>query len=329
MVINNKFLFKLQLRFPWLAKTGIFKFITAGDGYIPEEEQPHFKQYGASNDLPIINPSGQYIEYLPVDEAQRLKDADSMACTCFGTNNGIEIYANAKWHENWNNSDRFPAKNSGVTRNGNSVSNVISSINSDGLVGEILWPTLPEMTWNEFYSAIPSNIKAEGKKWTHEYKLEMQTVGTHTSLMMDALKRGPLGVGVFAWYKYRDTYRSYGKANHWCVVIGYKEGEYWLVYDSIAPFVKKLAWDFRFAVAKVITVKRLKDIDKLESLRRRGFKYIQRTDKLNGGRGEMYEINDNGLRELTKDDKIQQGAKMLAERKDLTGVSEELFKQLI
>ena len=53
-------------------------------------------------------------------------------------------------------------------------------------------------------------------------------------------------IGVYAWAEKNGKYffPKNGRYTHATVLVGYKKGEYWLVFDSYEPFLKKLEWNY-------------------------------------------------------------------------------------
>lgn len=211
-----------------------------------------------------LQPDGNWLPYIPQGEEQYNTSFDSQACASFGTTNAIEILKRRLFGSTENYSDRFVAKGSDTTPQGNSPHKVAEFIRKSGMVYEPDYPFTADLTtWEKFYSAIPENlmILAQGimaeLDFTHEY------VPTYAIALMNALKYSPLGISVYAWIKDPLTglyYQPLGYANnHWVVLLGYKKNEYWLIYDSYdlgsqGDYLKKLTWDHPFSIAKKYTL---------------------------------------------------------------------------
>ena len=74
-----------------------------------------------------------------------------------------------------------------------------------------------------------------------------------------ALKRSPVGVAVYAWKLGENGLYIKPEGvqdTHWTLLVNFKEGEYWEIFDSYSPFRKKLAWDYNFGYAKVYYLKK-------------------------------------------------------------------------
>jgi peptidoglycan hydrolase-like protein with peptidoglycan-binding domain len=148
-----------------------------------------------------INATGDWRTYEPPGEWQR--DMTTMfetdACVSFSANDTLETYGNyCIKHNLWpsdlvqwlqvkgyfnpdgtlNFSDRFTAKMSGTTMNGNTLPAVWESIRVNGLVPETAWPSdfshLPtqgetQANWDKYYAPIPADVIALGKEFLSRF----------------------------------------------------------------------------------------------------------------------------------------------------------------
>lgn len=105
----------------------------------------------------IVNESGDWRPYAPKHEKQR-DPLETMACVSFSCNNCIEIQYNFYGDEP-NFSDRFLAKMSGTTPQGNWCDRVADTARKIGLVKEEEWPNNRYKTWAEYYAEIPQSVK--------------------------------------------------------------------------------------------------------------------------------------------------------------------------
>lgn len=270
------------------------------NGYIEEEIDERDYVFGATGQKVVVREDGQWSEiFTPKSEHQSKRNVDVMACVTFSLMNLIEFLGFYKWGYDWNKSDRYIAKASNTTRNGNSMRNVIDTVRKVfGVVDEEDWAFEDSFTWNEYYKDIPANIIDKGQDWLKSYNVEYSSIVNNKKLMMEALKYSPLWVAGFAWALSNGLYRSWGTANHAFIIIGYKEGEYWLAFDSYSPFIKKLDWDFNFAYMKgvYLTKKEVEfDWDEMEKLVDKGIKYILLL--------EPYEIYNDGAYEIDLENK--------------------------
>src|SRR5258708_1025915 len=105
----------------------------------------------------VRNPSGDWRNYLPTEEHQYSNNTDTMACVSFSCNNDLEIQSKFLGSE-VTLSDRFLAKMSGTTKDGNYLDKVANTARNVGLVTEDLWPAPNNYTWDFYYSPIPQEV---------------------------------------------------------------------------------------------------------------------------------------------------------------------------
>lgn len=146
----------------------------------------------------VRNASGNYEPYLPPGEWQKSDDGDSMACVTFGELNGMETEEKRQTGKQFNYSDRWIAKMSDTTRDGNYLWKVADTIREYGLVLESSYPTPTSYTWNEYHADIPepllSELKAEGKAWLKKWDFKYEFVDFSKASLIKHLKHGPIVV---------------------------------------------------------------------------------------------------------------------------------------
>lgn len=236
------------------------------DGFLyPEVDEKKDYVLGASRSAPfeVINDLGSWLNCLPLGEAQKRGGFDSNSCVSFGNNSILQILKRFKG-ERVNYSERFTAITGGQKRYGADPHTILESMRKNGVVPEELLPFTDEITsWGE-YTDLPDGLEDIAERWlqTHEIKHEYVYLpnpnippSTRQNLLLDALQRSPVGVSVYAWVKDGDFYVKPDNVRdtHWCVLVDAKPNDHvphWVVFDSYKPFVKKLAWDFRFDIAK-------------------------------------------------------------------------------
>jgi hypothetical protein len=248
-----------------------------------EQVKPEKHLMGVGSFWKEIKPDANWVElFLKLKaETQFGKLLETMGCTGYGTNKILQMIWFFVFNILFNISDRFTNKMSGTTKNGNTVDAPIDATRKYGFVLEEEYPwDRDTFTWEEYYKAVPKDVlaKAKARKDDWEFEHEYVPVGNKEAIK-NALKTSPLGGTVPAWYKGDDgIYHDYGYTpNHWSVVIiGYKEGEYWLCGDSYPDdfqyndnpqpqeFIKKLAWDFKFGC-----IKRYKITDKRDATKKK------------------------------------------------------------
>lgn len=327
------------------------------DGYIHKEIEPGEHHFGAVQ-REVLQEDGQWTAYLPEEERQSGRLVETMGCTGYGSDNAMEIFIKRKYGLTVNFSDRAINKVSNTTKSGNTINNVLDTIRKlFGEVAESLWTwDRDTFTWDMYYSSIPKSIYDVGKNWLNFNELSYENVALNPKMMMDALKYSPLVVAGYAWYLENGLYRSYGRANHCFIIVGYVEGKYWLAYDSYSPFLKKLAWDYQFGACKSINInikEPVKDYSlgvsdaqvEINNLMAKGYKYIQRPQ----ANGEFYELTKEGLKYIQdintisseinssiselpegeeKQKLIDTMIRTLAQNRMLIGINEELYNKL-
>lgn len=246
-------------------------------GLILEPQDPKLWMFGglsgiAAEDHTVLREDGQWLDFLPKFEPQSDMYMDCMGCVSFSALNTLETIARYR-NIDLNCSDRFTAKMSGTTSNGNSFSKVWSSIaENDGTVPEDLWPFSSSIkTWSEFYATIPNEIITVGKERLDNIKVRYESVTTDKESLMDALRFGPLQVAIYAYPSIdsNGVYVATTKiANHGVMLVGYVYGKYWLIFDSYENDsnshdgqIKKLAWNTKISAALLPTIIQINGVD--------------------------------------------------------------------
>jgi hypothetical protein len=218
---------------------------------------------------------GQWTEYAPECEIQKTDYTDLMDCVTESAINALSILLQRKFELYVDRSQRFTAKMSGTTHNGNSLFGVSDSLRHDGTVEEKDWARDRSMTWNEYYKDIPASIRKKGVQFTDQFEITYEKVPTHKNALKEALKYGPVQVIGYAWASDNGLYYDYGYApNHAFLLVGYVEGQYWIVYDSYPTdfiidensdkqeYIKHLSWDYQFGDALLYSIKLLPESKK-------------------------------------------------------------------
>lgn len=124
----------------------------------------------------LRNPSGDWTAYAPQGENQKFRNFDTMACVTYSALDSIETQLRLLTGQNFNFSDRFIAKLSGTTQNGNSLQEVADTIRKYGLVPEEVWPASDDFVWADYYKDIPAEILAKGKLFLNEWNITYEWV---------------------------------------------------------------------------------------------------------------------------------------------------------
>lgn len=217
----------------------------------------------------ILEPTGDWSKYLPEKELQA-KNFETFNCTAFATCNIIEILTKRKYNEDVNYSDRFLGIVAGTRPPGNDPLKVAQAVRDNGLVPEYSHFSLPAETVDDYYSFGDNekDLRSIGKSWLDSWEFRYDIVPTTPETMMEALRYSPLGVAVYGWIKEGEYYvRPEGVSpNHWTVaVVGYKEGQYWLIYDSYEDSdspIKKLPWNYKFGFCVRYSLRKYTETEK-------------------------------------------------------------------
>lgn len=216
----------------------------------------------------VLEPTGQWTEFMPECEIQKTDFTDLMDCVTESAINAISILLQRKFNILIDRSQRFTAKMSGTTRSGNSLFAVSDSLRHDGTAEETDWKRDRTMTWNEYYMDIPAFVRKRALKILDQFEISYEKVPTSKAGLKEALKYGPVQVIGYAWASENGIYKDYGYSpNHAFLLVGYVEGQYWIVYDSYPTdfiidenstkqeFIKHLSWDYSFGDALLYSIK--------------------------------------------------------------------------
>lgn len=203
----------------------------------------------------VLQFDGQWDSYLPIYEPQA-EYFETDGCTVWGTQNAVEILFKKIYGSEANYSERFTYNMIPVIPPGSDPHTVAECIRKTGLIDNDLLPMTE--TYVEFTQPVSSVYKAKGKEWVKQFDFGHEwifniglSVNDKPAIMLEALRYSPIGIGVFAWHKNGDLYSDLGQSNnHFCVCFGYKENEYWKIFDSYDQSIKHLEWNFNFQSAK-------------------------------------------------------------------------------
>jgi len=144
----------------------------------------------------IRNPSGDWTPYLVRTEKQWFPTLDTQACVSFSANNVSEIQVKQQTGVEVNFSDRFLAKMSGTTHQGNWLYIVGDTLRKIGGVLEEEWPVPPEpFGWDDYYSPIPQFILDRAKpQFLDKYTIQTEFIGISITEIEKHLKHAPLQI---------------------------------------------------------------------------------------------------------------------------------------
>lgn len=218
----------------------------------------------------ILMPTGHgWEKYMPTAEAQRRGEIETNCCPAYGTLNAVEALGRLQYGLSFQNnlSERYLSIMSGMNGYGGWPFEVAEIMRKDcGAVPEVFLPFTDKTdSLKKFFSPNPMSYSLFkiGLSWKKKYDFKHGwvftggTVAQKQAKMMEALKYSPLGVSGYAWSLHYDgKYYKDGPDIHWFNIFDYVEGEYWLAFDSYAPYVKKLDWNYDFGYAEVYSLTR-------------------------------------------------------------------------
>lgn len=248
-------------------------------GYIPpiiDEEKDYVLGAERSAPFEIVLDAGDWRDGLPAGEEQRKSGFETYSCTNFGWLNLVETYMKKIFFIDENYCERFLAVVSGQTREGNDPQKPAEALRKMGIVQERLLPFIEGMKWETYFYPNPMSpyYLSEALKWLDDYEFKHEYIFTKTTLsekqrlLVQALKRSPVGVSVYAWEKNTEGFyiKPLGvKDNHWTTLVYAEQGKYWLIYDSYSEngdFLKKLDWNYDFGVAKGFYLRKKTEAEK-------------------------------------------------------------------
>src|SRR3990167_59139 len=230
-------------------------------GYIKDSITKDDYILGGISKIPkeVLVPDGQWDNYLPTEEFQNIQGIETSACATFHTLNPVEILIKRLYNKDENFSDRFLAWNSGTSTQGNSPHTVSEYLRKGGVPYQMQWPNFDNVdSFEEFYKTPPAKLIEKARDFLNNYSFSHEWVNTDTESLKNALQYSPLGASVQAWEE-KDGYniRTQPKDNHWVVIYGYKDKEYWKVFDSYENTHKKLVWNYGFGMCKRYHIQKL------------------------------------------------------------------------
>lgn len=235
--------------------------------------------------------SGDWTPYFPPGEWQKDMAAnfETDACVSFSAADSMETYgnwaiANSKWpasavqflrtngyfnadNKTLNFSDRFIARMSNTTINGNSFPNVGDTIRHFGLVPEGAWPFPIAAVeadsvdaWETYYTPVPSYVQAMGAEFLRHFTPQYEWVkypGMAANLPQ-ALTISPLWIGTAVCTPWNTAAPIQGcgpGCAHGTMLGAIEAGGQADILDHYQPFVKHFApnYDITYALRIVLT----------------------------------------------------------------------------
>jgi len=304
MNFKNKVLFKINEKLPWVYTQLVKVGLQWNDGVNEKSENETFDKdwkrkegelVGGEFEPKDYQSDGQWLGFVYDEEEQKQNGVETMSCASQAPVNGIEVLEFRKWNKKPQYSKRFVAMGSGTTYRGNTPTATMDFIRTKGMCSEGAWGWGNVKSWKDFYKKPPQQVWDWAADWVRRYVFSYERlVYSYTHVLLKNLKRSPLPVAVDAWHKDRNGkyYRVSSRSNHFCLLVGYKLDDYWLVLDSYPPFIKKLRWDYRFDYTRVMYLRHRDEKFNTEALvqkKRDGVEYFLHVDD----RGKFYKITDD------------------------------------
>lgn len=204
-----------------------------------EGQRPTDWLVGAIN-YEVRNSSGDWRDFLPTGEKQK-DPAETMACVSFSGLNSLEIQTKHQTGADINYSDRFTAKMSGTTKQGNYLWAVADSMRLHGVVLQSVYPTPANYNWDSYYSEIPQSVKDQAIRLDIAYEfLPIRQTSLDKETLAYHLKHAPLQVTVPAPYP-----------NHAVLAI-HISGNTVYYFDSYSPFLKTMDYSKITSALKIV-----------------------------------------------------------------------------
>ena len=208
-------------------------------------QQPQDYLFGTA-EKKLLNPLGDWSMYLPDEEIQKKREGeDTSACVTFSALNCLETLGN--FHRQFINcADKFTANMSGTIRGwGNYLRSVAESIRRDGVVDEVDYPFK-----EPYYEQVPQEVLQKAYKLpvVYEWLKRSEDREKQNKYLKEALQYAPIQVTVNAWGKpdkngvYQQ--RKNKDNNHAVMLYKIDKDGYYHIFDSYAPYRKKLAPDY-------------------------------------------------------------------------------------
>jgi hypothetical protein len=261
MVID--FLKKLLISEPSKTNLGVINKGPGPTDYIAGQESAvKYEEINNSMDWRMLFPKGEY---------QNSVYFDSRACVTFSADNSLETQAPAlrtigklsqnqitklkNWgyideNNQFNFSDRFGAKGSGTTLEGNYLQKVADFLRNVGTVPEKMWayPRLqrePVFTWADYYRDIPDSVQEFAKNFLEIFEVKYEWVQPSISEMKKHLKQAPLQIAAPVcpgWFTDNPVKTCPQTAPEHATLLLYidENDNGYFIGDSYEPFIKKL-----------------------------------------------------------------------------------------
>src|SRR3990167_2288610 len=221
-----------------------------------------------------LREDGDWRPYTPPEELQNVRGIESSACYVEAQKHTIATILEEQYKViDQNFSSRFNALLSGGTEQGGSPIDGAQSIRHDGLIPDTTLSFSDDVTsWEDFHSFKGGSedvCRSMGKEWltqwTPQYDIVIEreySIEEKYQKLREALKYSPVPISVIAWYEKDGLYvkPAFARDNHLVECVFLDEENHPYIWDTYAPFLKKLDknYDFDFAMRWTITKGTLK-----------------------------------------------------------------------
>ena len=228
---------------------------------ISKKKDPNAYKFGASLPIEILEPFGDWSNYLPVKEFQNLNNIEPYACVPFTILNCVETLIKRQYGEERNWSDRFLSYVTDTSDGGSDPHECAEFLRKLGVPPQENWPFDSSINTTEKFFARPEpKIYEIAREFLEEFDFKHEDVERKHEAISEALKCSPLLISVYAWK--RNTDGLYIKPSgardvHATTMFQERVGEFRRVFDSYdAPHIKDYDWNAMPEVIKRFWIKK-------------------------------------------------------------------------
>ena len=185
--------------------------------HLLKASDPSNYKFGAVQNKTVIKEDGNWLDLNYSFCIQKTTKTDLMNCVSQGAAKAIEAALELKFGIIRKVSVRFIAKMSNTTRDGNDFFSVGDAIRKNGFVFEEDWKYGEDMSWEEYYTEIPSYVMKKAKENFDKFDITYEIIGVGNNDLSVARKYGLPAVIGYAWNKGADgMYHDYGISPNHC-----------------------------------------------------------------------------------------------------------------
>lgn len=221
-----------------------------------------------SSPLPftVLQPDGDWQNYLPVREFQSRDGIETYACVVYTLLNCLEILIKRKYGEERNYSERFLATVAETGKNqGSSPQVVCEFLRKLGCPPEKVYPFDEAIkTTDEYFQELYPALYTLALEFTNEWDFGHEFVPIDAESITKALQTSPLMISVYAWVL-NDRglyYRPDGVGDIHATTLVYERiGAFRRVFDTYDnPYIKDYDWNSMPTIVKRFTIERKKKL---------------------------------------------------------------------